>query len=50
MNIALLVGLIVVGVLAPLTTCLAIWWSANWERVRMAEAMPAADEAAERLP
>jgi hypothetical protein len=43
---------IALGVLAigsPFVTFLAVWWSANWERVRMAEAMPASDDAKERL-
>jgi hypothetical protein len=40
--------IIALGVLAigsPFVTFLAVWWSANWERMRMAEAMPASDDA-----
>jgi hypothetical protein len=36
----LLVTVIALGVLAvgaPFVTCLAIWWSRNWEAIRMAE-------------
>jgi len=32
-----LAAVVALGVLAPLATCLAIWWCANWERVRAAD-------------
>jgi hypothetical protein len=40
--------IIALGILAiglPFVTFLAVWWSANWKRVRMAEAMPASGDA-----
>jgi hypothetical protein len=50
MDITLLAGLVALTALGVLAPCLAAWWSANWERVRMAEKALAADEVAERLP
>jgi hypothetical protein len=39
------IGLGVLAVASPFMTFLAVWWSANWERVRIVEAMLAADDA-----
>jgi hypothetical protein len=50
MDTTLLAGLVALAAFGVLAPCLAAWWSANWERVRMAEKALAADEAAERLP
>jgi hypothetical protein len=46
----IIIALTVLAVGSPLATFLAVWWSANWEHVRIAEATLAADDAGERLP
>jgi hypothetical protein len=39
----------ILAVGSPLVTFLVLWWSANWEHVRTAEATLATDDAGERL-
>jgi hypothetical protein len=39
------IGLGVLALASPFMTFLSVWWSANWERVRIVEAMLAADDA-----